>query len=227
MKKEKVIKKVQAMLNLANDKNATEGEISNAMSMVKNILKKHDLEMSDIELEEEVSNMTSTYTSDFKRLYCWIKMVCQAIDLICDTQHIHTSLNRNKRFCFCGTKTDTVAALCMFNYLYETIQRMSKESKMFGMKEKNSYRSGVAFRLIVRATKIKRDSLENNEDSKAHESYALIVQSKESAVADYLQKEYNPKTKDLKLDPTDIDAFQEGLEDGADVSLASKNCLTG
>jgi len=220
MTKDEAIKKIQKLLNLATD-NDKEEEMKTAMKIAHSILRKFNMEMSDIEVKEEVENMTTEEGIVFTRTYAWIWSISEAIDCLCVTNHFRSGRGWKFKMHFCGTKTDVGAALGLFNFLYETVQQMGKDIKLPGIRERNSYCNGVGYRIHQRAQDLIE---EEKEEDAATESIdgsrcQALVCMKEQELAEYVDREHDIKSVKSTTVTGDSMAFMMGVADGDNVPL--------
>jgi len=220
MTKDEAIKKIQKLLNLATD-NDKEEEMKTAMKIAHSILRKFNMEMSDIEVKEEVENMTTEEGIVFTRTYAWIWNISEAIDCLCDTNHFRSGRGWKFKMHFAGTKTDVAAALGLFNFLYETIQQMGNDIKLPGIRERNSYCNGVGYRVHQRASEMiekEREEDTSTESIEGSKCQALVCMKKQE-LSTYMERTHDIKRAKATTVTGDNMAFMMGMADGDSVPL--------
>jgi len=223
MDRDNVIRKIQALLNLANGTDV-EGEMDTALLMAQKLLKKYDLDMDDIQIKEEVADLTTEESDDFTRTYAWMWHISKAIDILCNTQHFRSGKGWKFRMHFCGTKTDVIAALSMFRFLHDTIQSMGKYAKFSGIKERNSYCNGVGYRVWQRVVENnQQEKLEAPEEEVTRTTAIVLV--KDQAVSKYVEEHHNIKSLKPKTVSRNRSAWMMGMRDGNRVPLSTSKAL--
>jgi hypothetical protein len=217
--RENVVRKIQAMLKLAQDSGASEGEINVALQKAHKLLEKYDLSMSDVELKTEVEDMVTVVGGEFTRTYQWIWDISRAIDKLCNTKCIRFGRGWHFRMTFCGTRTDTATAISMFQFLFGTIQVMGKRARLPGIKERNSYCNGVGRRILNRVHEMTREETPETEQTTA------IVLVKNQAVEKYAEETHNIHTIKPPTVSKDTMAYIRGFRDGKRVPLSTTKAL--
>ena len=224
--REQAIEKVQKLIALAEGTDK-EGEMRNAMRLAQAFLRRHNLEMSDVEVQEEIADMTTEQGMEFTRTYQWMWSISQAIDCVCSTKHFRSGNARYKfRMHFCGTKTDVATATELFKFLYDTIQAMGKAAHMPGIKERNSYCNGVGYRVHQRAEELVVEEPEEELSQIDGDRCKAIMIVKEKELGEYMEREHDVRSIRPKTVSKDQTAFMMGVRDGENVPLSVNKKLT-
>ena len=224
--REQAIEKIQKLLALANGTDK-EGEMKNAMRLAQAFLRKHDLEMSDVELQEEIQDMVTEPGMEFTRTYQWMWSIAHAIDCVCTTNHFRSGHGWNFRMHFCGTKTDVATATELFKFLYDTIQAMGKAAHYPSIRERNSYCNGIGYRVHQRAKELVVEEPEGEMDQIDGERCKAIMVVKEKELTEYMEREHNIRTIKAKTSNGSMSAFMHGVMDGENVPLSVNPKLEG
>jgi len=224
--REQAIEKIQKLLALANGTDK-EGEMKNAMRLAQAFLRRHNLEMSDVELQEEIGDMTTEQGMEFTRTYQWMWSISKAIDCVCSTKHFRSGYGWKFRMHFCGTKTDVATAIELFKFLYDTIQTMGKAARMPSIRERNSYCNGIGYRLLQRAQELVVEEPEEELSQLDGERCKAIMVVKEKELSEYVEREHDIKTVRTKTSNGDMGAFMRGVMDGENVPLSVSPKLKG
>jgi hypothetical protein len=133
---EQILKKVQKLLKLANNRGATEGERDNAMRMAHGLLAKYNLDMVDVEsASEKAEEMKSGEPREqhTTRFYGrpWARHICQAIAKLFFCYYLYVSHKKATmvKHYFIGRHSNAITAALIAEYVVKSIQREGNRQK--------------------------------------------------------------------------------------------------
>lgn len=239
-----VMERIKKILSLADkDRNSSDHEAMLAMQRAHELMRKHGLTLADVENDESDSIEISvgTWTDEERSQYdTWVRILAGASCQLFGVQAIlHRTDAQNRyrvRYSFIGEETDVQLARSVWPWLVKYCRNSAKAhlgspwvSKHRSFAESFAARVGARVLEIVkeskRASKQAMDSNEQTEDRK----WGLVVQAKESAVQDYIQKAF-PKMKMGKMSMRgrhDPEAGRLGDSVGGKVNLNFRSQISG
>jgi hypothetical protein len=216
----KILEKIKKLLNVANpENNGSEGEMQAAFTLAQKLLKKHHLDMSQVmELDQDNSSATGflelTEVEAVKyvanAIPRWLELVIRSVNTITETK---TLIKRSPRsgssygslcIVFVGESIDVLSASELFNFLKDTVSKLSaKHATVVEGKHKQwrSFAEGCACKILERA-----QELEEKYDSKIN-----------NRTADDLDVSNREITEEDEEDEEEID------DDDIDIDLGIKN----
>lgn len=214
-----IIEKINKLLALGQSPNEHEAKL--AMINAQKLLTKHNLSMHDIKAKEDTLDIIEKVLGlDSTRVATWKSSLLNSICLnnYC-TLLISTGYNRQKSFKIIGTDVNIQMVLQMYEYLYETIERITKKSDTKGTTEKNSFRLGMINGINEQFRAIK-DAMER--DGIDEECTALMVvdfeKKNKTAISKFLEN-YRIRQTSSKGSRIDGGAYAKGRVEGSKVSL--------
>ncbi len=120
--KEKIIEKINKLLNMTRENNASEGEAIAASTMVQKLLSKYHLSMADVKgesYEEEITQVTAVVDKGSKWKYQLAGVVANGY--ACKCYFVGAS-----NIIFYGYETDILAARRVYTYLFNVGNRLSR-----------------------------------------------------------------------------------------------------
>jgi len=224
---ENVLERIRKCLAMAADKRGNENEIAAAARQAEALLRKYNLEASDIIMEElkgaegiEVRFAASPSVNGgfVKRMPTWAQHLAV---VTCEFFDCHVMITSNAKFGqvlkFVGYKTDVEVCNWTFSYLMEAIKRFSHNYAQLNPNPtrllSSSYRAGVVHGIItvLRQAKTEKEKVVSNNSS----STALVV-AKRRAIEDRFGK-FNYGTS--KGRERDWSAYLQGEADGKTVNV--------
>lgn len=130
----RVLSKIQKLLNLANDKGASQGEIDNALSIVSKLKAKYDVVESEllvngVEINDKLVGEWIEPTNFNKRIPKWYNILATCISEVFDcASRIHqVEVDGNVKVVYYlyGYNTDVVVARWLFQYLSAQINKLA------------------------------------------------------------------------------------------------------
>jgi len=206
----KIIDKIGKLLKLAESPNMEEA--SSALEKANQLLKEHNLQMSDI---SEKSDLKEVIYGESGRIVTWKKILLNEIaqfnycTIILSKTYLNNLKNGASRFIIYGREDNIVSTKMMYEYLVSAIDRISenerKSNKYFNI---NDFKNGAVQNIARRLSLMK--IRENNEEK------GLVVLNKESQ--DFML-EKNPDIKEVSIKTKRTSSFEKGLTEAESISL--------
>lgn len=226
MNKEKILARVQKMLNLAYDSGATEGERDNALRMAHSTLAKYNLELADV--ERNVDKKVEPREQHIAQFYGrpWARSVARSVGDLFFCSYLYLSARKatDVRHYFIGRHSNAVTASMMATYIVQSIMKEGKkEQRRLGKNNPwlRAFCWGAAH-VIERRVKEIREAAEQESVSEPGTSLVLasVYDQERSQNALWIKEKY-PELKTGRRGKgfTDGDAYDKGKTYGDSVSL--------
>ena len=178
---QKILARVQKMLNLANNAGATEGERDNALRMAHATLAKHNLDLADLDDvqrdkmagEERVENIATFYGRP------WARDICISVGRLFFCSYIYVSHKKATcvRHYFIGRRSNAITSAMMSEFVVKSIMREGKRRKremMQGNPWLRSFCWGAATTIRERVREI-REAAENPQTEQTPGTALVLV----------------------------------------------------
>lgn len=229
---EGMIDKLRKVLNLAN-KGATQGEMEAALARAKEIAMRYNIDLADIDLadpnERKKAVQAEVQQGQVKSRY-WRKhhrWICSVVEKVFGVRIIRCTIPRGSReeiiaLHMIGESNDIAVATIMLKWLDELFPEAFKEQVRLGYcRDTAEYIHGYYKGLywgLMEANKRKEEEVLATTDAN---KYALVVRSKELAIAEMLAKAF-PDMKEgeaPKVKKESQVAVQLGYQKGRTIKL--------
>lgn len=235
MNKERILRKIRALIEMASRQEGNEEEAMVAAGQLEKMLAKYNLELADITPEQVKSEVVSKRWTGMKwtenRIPRWANRLAIAVAKLCDTFCVLESADSNDghvrkaqaNFAFVGMDVDVQATVMMFGYLYQTINRLSDEHvkntyvpKGKARTYRDSFRLGASTRLRERILEIMAER-EAEKAAQVKTGTSLVV-IKQQAIGEYLGRkpEYGVSKRTQDIDSM---SYSAGQSAGNGISL--------
>lgn len=242
---DRIIAKIRKLFAMANHAGSNEQEAETALRQAEALLRKHNLSMTDITPEEAKSDVRESVMHKYKwtpgRSPVWANWLSVEISKLTDTYVMWVPAKSNDSWvkrqqcnlCYVGGQADVITAGEMFDYLFQTINRLCDEyfegveiPPTKGKTYKNSYRYGVVQRLSERMKEMIRDK--EAEFQQAAGTGTSLVVVKQDAIAAHLGKQPEDLGYQRMKRQQDLRGQHQnaGYRDGGGISL-NKQLGTG
>ena len=225
---ESVMRRIQKLLAIAGDDRANPEEASAAAGMAERIMRKYQLEHSDIILESlrkgddmhSEDCVASAKTNGTKVVNVppwanWLAVQCARVN-DCGVKLARTK-SGDVGVRFYGFKSDVMVAKYTFEYLVATLLRLCNEFKKtpqyIDRSSVDSYRKGVSTGMYQN---LKNQVKQKEQENRTSSAGTALVVAKGQAVAEY-GGEF--RTKKSKSTTNDHNAFGAGVRDGKQVDV--------
>lgn len=233
----KIIKRIQALMNVTADRGASEQEVNNATAHISRLMAEHDLSYKDVETElrqEAYGAMGKNFFTGKQK-----HSVSNAISMIGDYFNCK-SWYRGNQLVFFGEKNDVesahmLAVMVRISMDIETTRYMAvrQPSHIHGKTARHSFMIGMTNRINTRlAQMIAERKAANKAAVVAGTSTALVVQVKDMIVAekyDLFVEQNNLKLSynNNKVRVRDASSYYSGQAAGDRIDLAAKKIEAG
>ena len=218
-----MLEKVRKLLNLANDKGATDGERENAMRMAHKLLAKHNLTMAQVEAtgqktEKRILGCMTFYGRP------WAQVCAQSIARLFFCEYVVGTAKRaaDTRHFFIGKESNAITAAEMARYIVDSIRREARRHMRDsggGNIHARSFAMGAAAMIAKRVDDMLRESSTQRGDGKS--LVLASVYDQEQRENQRFQAEHMKMKKGHARgkDEIEADAHAAGREYGRNVSL--------
>lgn len=198
---ENMMRRIKKLLNIANDKRADPNEAAAAAAMAERIMRKHQIELGDVLLQElnqsdsmateETIATAKTNGTPVKRVPAWAsRMAVLVRDLYDCGAVVVTTKDGQAGIRFYGYKQDVQMCRWMFDFLVDTTNRAVREYhktdlyRIEGRKGSNDYRNGFVAAIME---SLRQQIEQKKQDLAADESSTGrdLVVAKKNAVANH------------------------------------------
>lgn len=216
---ERVIERVRKMLAMANDK-ANIHESAVAAAMAEKLMRKYNLDMSDVEIAElGAKDVNQEFEWTGGKTKAWQEWIAVAAAKLYDCEVTYTGHKLNQGLAFRGVGPDPTVAAETFKYLRNETLRLAK-IMVRGRKELNSFYAGCGDMLARRLQELKQER--DNEFARSATGTSLVVRKQDLIAQVYGQTRYG---RAGSYSPSDAQAFYAGREAGKGVNLSDQ--ITG
>jgi hypothetical protein len=174
---ERIKDRIRKMLSMANDK-ANINESAVAASMAEKLMRKYQLDMSDIEIEKlDARDANSEYEYTGRSCPLWKQNLAVVLANLNDCQVRYSNHGEySQGFLFQGVGPDPVVAAEIYKYLVNEVERLAKAS-VSGRKAINSFKIGAKDTLCRRLRELKAER--DAQFAASSTGTALVVRKKD------------------------------------------------
>lgn len=243
----RILSRVKKMMNLANDKGASEGERDNALRMAHSTLAKYNLDIAQVEVNDKAKKgPATTGNADEPRERgegvflgrTWSRQIAMGVAELFFCTYFYQKMksatgrtgSRNVRHSFVGRHSNVLTAMHMTEYLIDSVHREATRYTTSVMGTEATYRAfaqSAARHIHYRCGKLRQDSEQTIPDAQpAKPGMGLVLrnvyQIEAAANAEFLKRggiTIRTKTQWQKASG-DHAAQEAGARHGATVSLA-------
>ena len=195
----KVIDRVRKMLALANDAAAAEGERDNANRMAYATLAKHNLTISDTEVQETPEARKHEILERGGRGKSWEHRVCTAIAKLFFCEAFASSRGSVIKYYFIGKESNVITARGMCEYVIKSITREGRKLAIsLGYPHSGSYWNGfcngASVSLSTRCREL-RAQREHQQGTGTDLALVSLYESESLANKEYVSSVMGMKTK--------------------------------
>lgn len=208
----KILDKINKLLKLAQSPNLQEA--SSAMEKAHQLLKEHNLQMSDI---HEKSDLSEVIYGESGRIMNWKKILLNEIctfnycKVMLSKTFVDYKKNSSSKFVLYGREENIAATKVMYEYLVSAIDRISYESRKYDYFNVNDFKNGAVRNIAHRLHMLRIK--ENNEEK------ALIPIAKE---AEDFMIQQNPNIREVSIQTRNSTSLEKGFRRAESISLNSQ-----
>lgn len=221
--KSKIIERIQTLMALGDaSKNPYEEEVKTALNMAQNLMKKHNLTLSDIEIKKSSDDSIGTTNSTkHGHITWWERELAKLVAKLFNCQYLlNQGYYHNNSILFVGFKDEAQLANITFDILQKVISFRSMLKYKGHRLERNAYLSGILQCLTER---IQQETFENTTEET---NITAIVVAKDQRIKCWIDKEFKISHSHYKIPIQEsmVDFF-EGYMDGKKLDLNNKKKL--
>lgn len=238
----RILEKIKKLLAFASDTRGNPNEVAAAARQVEAMLRKYNLEMSDVIMAELDANTDAVgdatfflryrkRTKAYDKLPKWSEWIATRTAMLFDC---HVSIGKaysaegrlETVFRFYGYQTDLVICTWMMDYFLAEIFRASKKHpEIVGRKAHDSFREAAAIVLCQRMKELVEERERAERGPVGTPGTALVVRKRAAIEAKYGDFEYGAAKQSKR--EHDYDAFAKGMEAGRAISINPGKPLEG
>lgn len=223
MTDEKITTRIQRLLAMANDASSPH-EAAIAARRAEALMRKYNLDEADVILKDMTDDdiVDIGANTGYKTMPAWHGTLSVQVAMLMDCECRAYAYHRRRTITFLGQREDAQVAAYIFEYLVETIQRLSKKYRAKMRKEKgaghgtnmNLYRHGLNHAICQT---IKEMIREKEEQMKQHTpGTALVVAKKDLIIKKFGDTNYRT-SKSMEIN--DPIAYLDGKADGENIRI--------
>lgn len=219
---QKIIDKVQKLLNMANDASSP-NEAMIAAKKARLLMDKHQLSVEDIENSIGVQFQQTESTVNKTIREKWLIQLVAAIGKLNDCVAGYRYDGVKVIYLFQGFKADAIVSKLTMDYVVNICINTAKNSNLSGRSEHNMFKRGFADSIKDKCDEILN---ERNVNMVTETGTSLIPLKLEMVTAHFGQlKSYTPPSDTRKPNKQELDAYQHGVETGNKTNLDAQ--ITG
>ncbi len=221
-----IIEKVRKCLALAHGKGATEAEAAAALKAAHKLMRKHNLEMSDVDFKKIEEEGPKKADTGKPRAYMasWEMSLARVCDELFETEHYVNDANYRgwtgsmRNIVFIGLGADAAIASEAYKILRKIVQRLGS-SRGYKGSALREYCEGVVMTLNNRAYEMMEKSKEANVKTKA------MVVVKSDIVEKWVEDNIYLASMKTRGASGEAGTFSQGAQDGNSVNLSFRDSL--
>lgn len=225
----RIIEKIKKLLAFAGDHRGNPNEIARAAAQAEAMLRKYNLEMTDVIMAELKDNEDAVTTADvflryrrgkrYTKIPTWAQWLAVAISELFDCHcKINFSFNTNDRveavLRFFGYHTDLTICTWMIDYVCAEVYRAARNADIQGTKAADSFRRGASRVICQRLRELK--SQKDNEYRSSSTGTALVVYKRAKVEEKFGEFSYSSKEDKATIDHA---AYMAGVAAGSKINL--------
>lgn len=226
----RIIEKIQKLLRFAGDSRGNPNEVARAAAQAEAMLRKYNLEMTEVILQDMQNNVDAITDSTvflryrvgkvYHKIPAWAQWIAVGTAELFDC-HVKMSPAVNAAgkyefaFRFFGYHTDLQIVSWMMDYLLAEIYRAGKDHpNIKGIRGAESFRLGAANIIASRLQALKRERDAAYQQSSS--GTALVLRKRDAITEKYGEFGYGKAKNRSKIDP---EAYHAGCVAGSKVNL--------
>ncbi len=219
--KTSIIKKIQKLLTLANNKGATKAEAENAMSMAQRLMIKHKISMANIDTSEK-SNFDIKHESYFKRSATnpADDFIMNILQEFYNIRVIYRAGRGSSEIILIGTPEDIEIAKYIHEYLRNIFFKLWNEYKKTDLRaNRKSFYFGVynGFSAKMRTAQAEEKA---KASKKRQDQYDIVLVNTKEAISKYVSNTFkNLYTSRARRGSVDCNSYDAGKARGSNISI--------
>jgi len=219
---QKIIDKVQKLLNMANDASSP-NEAMIAAKKARSLMDKHQLSIEDIESSIGVQFKQTECTLNKTIREKWVMQLCASVGKLNDCVACVIFDGEKVLYMFQGFKADAIVSKLTMDYLMAICNNTAKNSNLKGRSEHNMFKRGFSDSIKNKCISI----IEERKKSMVTETGTNLIPLKLEMVVKHFGelKAFKVAKDKSSHSRTELDAYQHGVETGNNTNLDAQ--ITG
>lgn len=220
-----IIKRIQKLLNLAKGKNASEGEVKNAMEMAQRLMTKYKISIANLGDSDGNSDIGIIHEEFFSRKGMLNPADTCIINILLRFYRVRvltTNSFGSKGMMLVGTPEDIEIAKYVHGYLRKTFfdcwNNYKKENRNA---DKTSYYRGLSYGIIERLEEAERQAKAEESES-ACKNYEIVLINTKEAINHYVNETFGKylKSERRRITRSDGDSYRAGFAKGRTIAIS-------
>lgn len=219
-----IIKKIQKLLNLAKGKNATEGEVKNAMEMAQRLMTKYKISIANLGDSAEKPDMAIKHEEFFSRKGGLNPADTCIINILLRFYRVRVLTTNNfgsKGMMLVGTPEDIEIAKYVHGYLRRTFFECWNNYKKENPRgDRASYYRGLSYGIIDRLEEAEKQA-KAEESENACKNYEIVLANTTEAINSYVNETFGKYLKSERHRRTTSDgaSYHAGFAKGKTIAI--------
>ena len=227
--KDNILKRIQKLLKMSEDNGASENEAMMAASKVQELLKEHNLSLSDVKDDSEHEPIDrENFDLGKENWRAWIAQATAKLYFCSMFQSTkYENYKRVKKAVFVGRKSNRIVAKSMCDYFEKTVERLADEefktvpgSKAVINKMKHAFKMGCASRLQSRLQEKYSELVPAYTGIDNPDGLPILYKNEQQAISEWLANQgVRIKTSKSSFSVRDRVAYANGQKKGDGIGL--------
>lgn len=227
--KDSILKRIQKLLRMSEENGASENEALMAASKVQELLKEHNLSLSDVKDDTEQEPIDrENFDLGKENWRAWIAQATAKLYFCSMFQSTkYENYKRVKKAVFVGRKSNRIVAKSMCDYFEKTVERLADEefktvpgSKAAINKMKHAFRMGCASRLQSRLQEKYNELVPAYTGIDNPDGLPILYKNEQTAISEWLAKQgVRIRSSKSSFSVRDRVAYANGQKKGDGIGL--------
>ena len=227
--KDSILKRIQKLLRMSEENGASENEAMMAASKVQELLKEHNLSLSDVKDDTEQEPIDrENFDLGKENWRAWIAQATAKLYFCSMFQSTkYENYKRVKKAVFVGRKSNRIVAKSMCDYFEKTVERLADEefkntpgSKSAINKMKHAFQLGCASRLQSRLQEKYNELVPAYTGIDNPDGLPILYKNEQTAISEWLAKQgVRIRSSKSSFSVRDRVAYANGQKKGDGIGL--------
>jgi hypothetical protein len=227
--KDSILKRIQKLLRMSEENGASENEAMMAASKVQELLKEHNLSLSDVKDDTEQEPIDrENFDLGKENWRAWIAQATAKLYFCSMFQSTkYENYKRVKKAVFVGRKSNRIVAKSMCDYFEKTVERLADEefktvpgSKAAINKMKHAFKMGCASRLQSRLQEKYNELVPAYTGIDNPDGLPILYKNEQTAISEWLAKQgVRIRSSKSSFSVRDRVAYANGQKKGDGIGL--------
>lgn len=218
-----IIKKIQKLLNLANGRNASEGEVKTAMQMAQRLMTKYKISIANIG-DEKAKNCEIRHEEFFSRKGGLNPADTCIINILLRFYRVRVLITHDfgkRGMMLVGTPEDIEIAKYVHSYLRKTFFDCWNNYKKENFRaERSSYYRGLSYGIIEKLDEAESQA-KAEETETACQNYEIVLVNTKEAINNYINEIFGSRVKNERSRrvSSDSTSYHAGFTKGKTITI--------